>query len=515
MAVPGVPSARLSSATPSHSPLVFVLQWQCHTRWTLMLDCSRGLQIAHVLKLGSPSTAQNGLYVCLAQALSADAAVLRSSRQVLELLQSRAHIAESVLTAPCAHRDTTSLTLTQLYAALDAELHGAATRGFFGADSNEWLLDATDDAAASTNERTAQVLSQQQHVTSLRVIGDVTRAPHAPVLTHLVHAKQLTAVAFKRVAKEETDSYGGGFWHNLAYICATVCRLLADPFNRGEDGCAVDAQSLPALCPVIVSLRQLKSIALEGRYIMFMSSADRTGVAAFVSALAQHTALDRLALCNVPFTYAHQESLGRVLATMSRLRSLDLRGSYALSSAATATALASCPHLTELNVADTGLSENSDSLEILCGLRGCLLSLTLDRNICLGKSGMRRILAAPGILGLTRLCMRSVGVTMDTDGDAIEWPWQQLCRLTELRELRMGRNRFGDVGAAALGLHIGALAKLQILDVGECDIGSAEPFATVVFKLPQLKVLRCKQTITMLVPFLLPREAKCRGVVLK
>ena len=82
------------------------------------------------------------------------------SAEALQLLQLKPELADAVLTAPCAHKDSTPLTISELYNALPSELHEASSRGFFGAGASEWPMTLTDSMSLRASERTMQLLLQ-------------------------------------------------------------------------------------------------------------------------------------------------------------------------------------------------------------------------------------------------------------------------------------------------------------------------------------------------------------------
>ena len=89
-------------------------------------DCVPLLQIIHFLKL-DPGPLADLVYACAL--LCGSTQHSESSAQALELLRTNPDIAETVLTAPCARRGTTPLSLPQLSTALLGSPNELCTAG--------------------------------------------------------------------------------------------------------------------------------------------------------------------------------------------------------------------------------------------------------------------------------------------------------------------------------------------------------------------------------------------------
>ena len=135
-------------------------------------------------------------------------------------------------------------------------------------------------------------------------------------------------------------------------------------------------------------------------------------------------------------------------------------------------------------------------------------------NAQLGSSGVRGLVDAPMLRRVTLLHLAEVG--LDAPDIVLQrvWPWESLCALTALRELRLRGNRFGDRGAAALARHIGALVQLRALNVAGCNIFRAVALQRAVLRLPRLKRLARDNGSFWESPFVTSAEAKKRGITL-
>ena len=201
-------------------------------------------------------------------------------------------------------------------------------------------------------------------------------------------------------------------------------------------------------------------------------------------------------------------ALGSELAGLPRLCSLDLRrtASWRVSPHdVTVSVVAACIALTKLNLSECKLAAGRDSVRTLCSIHARLLDLTLSENRQLGSDGVGDILAAPLLLGLTRLSLVHVGIK------AGPWPWRQLCGLTALQDLLLHGNEFGDAGAGALASHVAALVQLQRLDISCCNLTISGALGRVLCRLPRLVTLTCGQWEPMLEPFEVPTGVRANG----
>ena len=156
--------------------------------------------------------------------------------------------------------------------------------------------------------------------------------------------------------------------------------------------------------------------------------------------------------------------------------------------------MVACTALTALDLSGCKIMTECASVRALaqraCGMRARLLSLALDGNHALRTQGVCDVLAVPSLRGLTRLSLVSV-VIQPADDDS--WPWQQLCTLTALQELRLADNFFGKAGANECAKHLSELVQLRRLDISACGIIVAGTIADELCRLPQLQQLACRQ----------------------
>ena len=456
------------------------------------------------------------------------------TEQVLEQLQAKANIAETVLAAPCAHQDMTPLSLTELYDALPKELHAAAARGFLGAAATEWELNLDDDASTSPNLRTVQLLPAQCLVTSVRLPGAVSGAKSLQLLDRLSRASQLVAVSI-----DGTDRWQAGYSRKRVAVAAGLqssrgCnsptawlrRLtpLSGLCSLEVMGCSFVARSLPTLAQSLTQLRMLTALVLEGprgpAYARDdeVEAADDACVAEFAQALLSLTALARLGLPKLTIARAGCEALGAALVGLPLLRDLDLNcvnvcGHMRVADAV-ASAIVACTALLTLDLTRCAIAANVHSVRALCSMRARLQSVTLDDNAGAAFVDAASILAAPALSGLTRLSLVGArGASLVREGNDVERMWERLSALTELRTLLLRDVAWTAVGMDALARHISALVQLQALDIQHRSVVIADALAREVLCLPRLQWLACEQDWADR-GFVVSHEAKARGLQL-
>ena len=168
--------------------------------------------------------------------------IAKSAAKTQKVLLARPEVAEVVLSGPWARKGRTLLTLLQLYDALPAEMHAAATRGYFGADATEWLLTLDEDSGTRSSRRTAQLLSQQPRVTTAQLEGRA--AGDVQLLSWLARAQHLKAI--------EIDFKG-------AWLSPTACIAPLAPLSglqrlKVRRGMLL-GRSLPELVATVTQLR--------------------------------------------------------------------------------------------------------------------------------------------------------------------------------------------------------------------------------------------------------------------
>ena len=203
-------------------------------------------------------------------------------------------------------------------------------------------------------------------------------------------------------------------------------------------------------------------------------------------ALLALTALSKLGLPGVTMARAGMHALGRALAGLPDLCSLDLGRTVCFlrdPQDLVMSGVAACTALTKLNLSGCELMAGCNSVRELRGLRACLHDLTLNYNTRLGSNSARDTLVAPTLRSLTRLSLADVDIRV------CPWPWQEVCVLTVLQELRLDCNAFCNAGAAALAAHVAALAQLRRLDISECGLTVASALAHALWRLLRLQEL--------------------------
>ena len=429
------------------------------------------------------------------------AAARQRRTHVIEVLKRHADIAEAVLTASFANRSLTRRTLTQLYKELPPDLHAAAARGFFGANATEWQLDLGDAAAERASERTVELLPQQPRVTALRLSGAM--AGQSQMLSRLPYATQL----------EEISICGP---HKRVRCTAALLRAAAQCGLRSlqVSDCKLTGQSLVQLLPALTQLCELTSLLLDG-CIGTPTPAGEAGMAAFANKLSALTELAALRLPSIWIGRVGAEALWAALTGLPRLRTLDLRCTDVMEHCdGVALGAAACTALVRLDLLCCRLDTRIGCVRALCYMQARLKFLRLGQNIRVGCAGASSMLAARALCGLTLLCLSNTGLTPPVQGAEPAWPWRRLCALTDLRDLRLCTNNFGDVGAAALALCIGALKQLTALGIRGCGITAAGALGQEVFALPRLRLLACTQSDDIVCPFVVPAAAAARGLEL-
>ena len=320
----------------------------------------------------------------------------KSAAKTQEVLLARPDVAEVVLSGPWARKGRTLLTLLQLHDALPAEMHAAATRGYFGAEATEWLLTRDEDSGTRSSRRAAQLLVQQPRVTTARLEGRA--AEDVQLLSWLARAQHLKAI--------EVNVEGA--WLRPIAWSAPLAPLSG--LQRLEVRMLL-GRSLPELVATVTQLRELVVLVLEGED--FESNVadedggvtpdslhcDDEGFAKFAPALAELTVLERLGLPGLRFMSLGAAALAAVLPGLARLSDLDLRksGVY-MCSDALADALTACTSLSRLNLGSCGLREEDSGVRALAGMRAQLHNLEFDSNFRLGCAGVKQMLAAPALV---------------------------------------------------------------------------------------------------------------------
>ena len=453
------------------------------------------------------------------------ASLQHCSAAALLMLQSKPELADAVLTAPCAHKDSTPLTISELYSALPAELHAAAARGFFGAGASEWPIILTDSVSLRASECTMQLLPQQPRVTAVCVAGPLSGASHHSLLTHLALATQLTALTID----------GQNNRHEVRPRALSAWLAPLGGWRRlVVKGCKVRRGDSPALADALAPLTQLSALVLRGHawsHLHPISETHSVDLAELAPALAQLTALVRLDLSCQPCRLDDAEALGRALTALPSLCALNLAGTLALhDTAAVAVGAAACSALAEVDFSMCWRSDSDTRVAAaLCRIDAPLSSLTLCAN-SFDCDGLAAVLAAPAARSLTRLCLAAVRLAVgDTAARVAAWPWEQLCALTALQELDLQACWLGEAGAAALARHVTALTQLRALNIARCGIGAADGLADALFSLPRLQKLASEQIddpvewlssiaelqpdgAVMSQPFAVPEHAQARGL---
>ena len=425
--------------------------------------------------------------------------------EVIERLQSDPDLAVAVLMAPCARPSSSGLSLPQLYDALPAALHADAARGFFGKTATTWTLSKLNEVAAmSAAMRTVQPLPS--HVTHVRLIDLETGEELLRLFSAAAH---LTSVCIVGCETSEDRSRNPGEW--LRYTTPTLLTLQSIEMRR----CNIRGDTLRELSSSLMRSNKLTELVLQGRTGARLE-ADNDGVGAIADALRQMPGLSCLGLPPIKLSVVSAKSLGSVLPGMPELRTLDLSctGCMRWDTISDGLQLVECTGLTGLDLSGCGLGIHSGTCRALSGSRASLQTLLLDFNGGIGCVGAKELLAASMCLGLTCLSLARCGLQLPRDGGQVSWPWPELCTLTNLQVLLLQRNALGDNGAASLAAHIGALAQLRSLNIAACGITAAGALASEVFRLPRLERLSCGQQGPMTDPFVVPPEAKSRGVEL-
>ena len=429
------------------------------------------------------------------------AAARQRRAQVIDVLKRHADIAEAVLTASFANRSLTRRTLLQLYEALPPDLHSTAARGYFGNNATEWQLGLGDAAAERASERTVELLPQQPRVTALRLSGAM--AGQSQMLSRLAYATQLEAIEIRGP-------------HKRVRCTVALLRAAAQCGLRSLEvsDCNLTGQSLVQLLPALTQLRELTGLLLHG-CIGTPTPAGEAGMAAFANELSALTKLSALQLPSIWMGRAGAEALGAALTGLPRLRTLDLRCTDVMEHCdGVALGVAACTGLSRLDLLCCRLDTRIGCVRALCSMQARLKFLRLGQNIRVGCAGASSMLAARALCGLTLLCLSNTGLAPSVQSAEPAWPWRQLCALTDLRDLRLCTNNFGDVGAAALALCIGALRQLTALGIRGCGITAAGALGREVFVLPRLRLLACLQSDIIACPFIVPNAPAARGLEL-
>ena len=476
------------------------------------------LQICEFLQLDSGSLREALFYRAVHPSPAADS--LRQQAHVLHLLQSRPAVARTVLTAPCAARSSHHLSLSQLYDSLPAEFHAPAALGFF--QDVAWGFDLTSASGLRVSERTAQLLPQEPHATAahvhmpanlaprLRRVGwlryhlRMRDEPHLKLLSSIARAVQLTSLTFDG---QGSSSRPVAWLQRLTSLSGLRCLKVQQ--------CDLEGCSLPALASTLTRMRLTALVLAGGLQECATASSNDAGMVTFAPALATLTALARLGLPGLQMSQAGATALGHALAGLPGLRRLDLSSTACMPYvAADGHGLLECASLVSLDLSWCWVKGTGKSVRQLFQTRARLRRLSLDFNPSLGPEGVQRILLAPALRGLTRLSLAAVGVSKSRHAAANNWPWERLCALTALQELRLQSNHFGDAGARALAPHVGRLAHLCALDISFCGISTADELARALFALPRLTWLACEQPDAMAKPFKVPAGVRARGFVL-
>ena len=432
------------------------------------------MQISHFLKL-DPGPLAELVYACALQCGASQHS--ESSAQALELLRGNPDMAELVLTAPCARQGTTPLSLPQLFAALPSEFRAAGARGFFGVDATMWLLDFTSWDAAQASVWSTLTLPQQPRVTALKLGVDHAGLDNLFLLRELYVLRHITAVSVQSQVAMKNRTLGLLTLHLPIGLRHFEIR-----------GLRIAGRALADLLPSLLPTRQLTSLVLEGECVDEGVVTDEAGIAALAAFLPQMTALVHLGLPQMQICGVGASTLGRELPNIPRLRSLDLRDTDThYESDAVALGIAACVGLTSLDL--TGCCLGNSALA-LCGTQAPLQKLQLEGTAeGLSYEDVQGFLVAPTLCLLTCLHMSNIYA----DDDEVVLLWEPLCALTLLRELVLTCNGFGDACAAALAVHIGALAQLRALDISYNDITTAGALGREIFRLPHLMQLASEQ----------------------
>ena len=405
-----------------------------------------------------------------------------------------------MLTAPIAYEDDNPLSLADLYDTLPPALHAAAARGFFGAVEDEWCLDTTEAHCLHTVTHTLQLLPRLPRVTTVRLTGrDASGRTLRNLLGYIAHAMQLATLSIE--VTHVTRARPAPWLRHLMPLTG---------LQRLEvRGCGLAWYSLPDATATIAQLRQLTALVLEG-------TGDgghpiSTAAAELARALLSLPVLSQLGLRSLRMHGAGMRAVWDALAGMPQLCSLDLDGTAAPQAEVT-TGLAACAALTMLDLTNCLLDEGCcDCVRALCATHARLLSLSLDDNFSLGADDLCSVVSVPSLLGLTRLSLADVGLTLHHCGTQ---PWRQLCALTALQELWVPGNDFGDAGANALAPYISSLVQLRSLDISHCELTTSGALGAALWRLPRLLELTCDQGCEMSEPFTVPVELYARGVKL-
>ena len=490
----------------------------CVTQLSSWLRLSKCLQICEFLQLDSGSLREALYYRAVHAGPAADS--LRQQAHVLHLLQSRPEIARTVLSAPCAARSRHKLTLSQLYHALPAVLHAPATLGFF--QGAEWLFDLRSASGLRVSEHTARLLLQEPQATAAHVHMPFKLAPRVrrvgwvpyhlrlrdeprlKLLSSIARSKHLTALTFDG---KGTSCRPVAMLQRLTPLIGLRCLKVQ---QSDLDGC-----SLPALASTLTRMRLTALVLAGGLQECATASSNDTGMVTFAPALATLTALARLGLPGLQMSQAGATALGHALAGLPKLRRLDLSSTACMPYInADGHGLPECASLVALDLSGCWVRGKGGSVMQLCQTRARLRRLELDCNPSLGPQGVQQILTAPALLGLTRLSLVAAGVAACRHAMTNDWPWERLCTLTALQQLRLQSNYFSDDGARALAPHVGRLLHLCALDISFCGITVAGELWRALFALPRLKWLACAQADLMVQPFRVPVGARAREFVI-
>ena len=212
----------------------------------------------------------------LRSSLSADLAAEECVRRILDQLQVNPDVAETVLTAPCAHVDTSPLDLVQLHDMLPDALHAAAARGFFGADATEWRFNLARRDALRAATRTLQLLPLQLRVTAVRLTDSIGR-PRRKLLSRLALSTQVTAIALEGVRFDAAIAKQLHLGYNrLGNPCAAALAMYIGALTqlRGLDIVDCDINHPEALAHEILRLPRLERLACRQCFAVeeFMSS---------------------------------------------------------------------------------------------------------------------------------------------------------------------------------------------------------------------------------------------------